>query len=145
MAIINQQNFQIKNGNDWYKLCPFPVGFIYLSQNSTSPATTFGGTWSALTDSKFLRPSGSWNSTGGSSTIAINNMPSHNHAYNGDTWVAYWGSESGASSSEDWNGSGWGCKGGGNLTTTSLTGIKTGGGKAYWQPYRTCYCWYRTA
>lgn len=61
----NLQTVQVKTGSSFEKICPFPVGFIYMSSNSTSPADIYGGTWSALTDSRFLQPSGSWNSTGG--------------------------------------------------------------------------------
>ena len=68
MAIKELSNLQIKSGNTWYELCPFPVGFIYMSTNGTSPASTYGGSWSALTDSRFLRPQGKWNATGGNTT-----------------------------------------------------------------------------
>jgi hypothetical protein len=66
----------------------YPVGSIYLSVNSTSPATLFGGTWTQLIGS-FLYMSTSSLTTGGASshahstnatTLAINQMPSHNHA-----------------------------------------------------------------
>lgn len=77
-STINLQNVQIKNGSTWYTMCPFPIGFIYLSQNSTSPATTFGGTWAALDEDRFLRPSNAW-TTGGSKKISVDQMPSHTH------------------------------------------------------------------
>ena len=86
MAIVNQQNVQVKNGSTWYKVCPFPVGFIYLSQTSTSPATTFGGTWAALNEDRFLRPSNAW-TTGGSKTISVDQMPSHSHQWKGWNWL----------------------------------------------------------
>ena len=53
----------------------YPVGSIYMSVNSTSPATLFGGTWEQLKD-RFLVGAGSGyaaNATGGSST--------HSHLY----------------------------------------------------------------
>lgn len=43
----------------------YPVGSIYLSVSSTSPATRFGGTWSRLQDNRFLRCGTSPSSTGG--------------------------------------------------------------------------------
>lgn len=91
MASINLQNVQIKNGSTWYKMCPFPVGFIYLSQNSTSPATTFGGTWAALNEDRFLRPSAAW-TTGGSKKILINQIPSHAHTAD-MCWIENTGSQ----------------------------------------------------
>ena len=84
MAIVNQQNVQVKSGSTWYKICPFPVGFIYLSQKSTSPATTFGGTWAALNEDRFLRPSNAW-TTGGSKKISVDQMPSHTHGLGRNT------------------------------------------------------------
>lgn len=77
-STINLQNVQIKNGSTWYTMCPFPIGFIYLSQNSTSPATTFGGTWAALNEDRFLRPSNAW-TTGGSKKISTKQLPAHSH------------------------------------------------------------------
>lgn len=129
MAIINQQNFQIKSGNAWYKLCPFPVGFIYLSQNSTSPATTFGGTWAALNEDRFLRPSNAW-TTGGSKKISTEQLPSHNHTNASGTWIGYWGSNSSDNHiSSQGSSSGWGLKGDGSWTTSSITDTYTGGGQ----------------
>ena len=56
-----------KNGNSWINGVDifYPVGTIYTATNATSPAEMFGGTWSPLTDGRFLRPMGSYNSLGG--------------------------------------------------------------------------------
>ena len=64
----------------------YPVGSVYISFNATDPSTLFGGTWVRLKD-RFLLASGdayAANTTGGSATktIAINNMPAHNHSVN---------------------------------------------------------------
>lgn len=64
---------------------PYPVGAIYISTNSTSPASLFGGTWTQITD-RFLLAAGSSYSaggTGGSAThkLTTNEMPSHKHDY----------------------------------------------------------------
>ena len=60
-------------------MCPFPVGYVYLSSNNTSPATTYGGTWSPLNESRYLRLAGAWG-TGGSNTISVDQMPKHTHS-----------------------------------------------------------------
>ena len=82
--MINQQNMKVKNGSTWHTICPFPVGFIYLAATSTSPGTTFGGTWAALSSGYFLRPAGTFSGTGGESshTLTVNEIPSHTHNYN---------------------------------------------------------------
>lgn len=61
----------------------FPVGSIYLSVNSTSPASLFGGTWEKIKD-KFLLASGDTYTngvTGGEAThtLTLDEMPTHNH------------------------------------------------------------------
>ena len=70
----------------------FPIGSIYLSVNSTSPASLFGGTWEKIKD-KFLLASGdtySAGATGGEAThtLTIEEMPSHSHVENeaGPNW-----------------------------------------------------------
>ena len=78
MAIKELSNVQIKSGNDWYKLCPFPVGYIYMGYTSTSPATTYGGTWSSISGGRYFRAAAA-NDAKGSNTITIDNMPNHGH------------------------------------------------------------------
>lgn len=61
----------------------YPVGAIYMSVNATNPGTLFGGTWQRI-ENRFLISAGSSyaaGSTGGSATrtLAIGNMPAHNH------------------------------------------------------------------
>lgn len=65
----------------------YPVGAIYMSYASTSPATFFGGTWSALPTGKVLR-TGTGGATGGSDThahttpsvaLTVEQLASHTH------------------------------------------------------------------
>ena len=77
----------------------YPVGAVYISANSTSPASLFGGTWEQI-HGRFLLASGSPNantnnlfgaiiggwvadsgSTGGQDyhTLTVEEMPSHTH------------------------------------------------------------------
>lgn len=67
----------------------YPVGSVYISFNSADPSTLFGGTWTRLKD-KFLLANGDSyapNTTGGSATktIAVSNLPAHNHTVNAST------------------------------------------------------------
>ena len=98
----------------------YPIGSIYMSVNSTSPAFLFGGTWEQIKD-KFLLSSGdnyTAGTTGGeaSHVLSAEEMPSHNHnipvlsgtaASNGahthrsdtlDGWMAYKGGSTGGDS-----------------------------------------------
>ena len=64
----------------------YPVGSVYISFNSADPSTLFGGSWTRLKDTFLLANGDSYapNTTGGSATktIAVSNMPSHNHTVN---------------------------------------------------------------
>lgn len=58
----------------------YPVGSIYISTNSTSPATLFGGTWSRIQDT-FLLASGTTytaGSTGGNATMTWDDIAIRN-------------------------------------------------------------------
>ena len=67
----------------------YPVGSIYMSVNSTSPATLFGGTWSQLKDRFLLGAGNSYSvgDTGGETTVTLStaNLPSHSHGLNSHT------------------------------------------------------------
>ena len=121
----------------------YPVGAIYISTVSTSPATLFGfGTWTQITD-RFLLAAGSTykaGATGGSAThtLTVNQIPAHQHAtmeyQSGRT-----GTSGGSADGIQWS--------------TALTGTwklstgETGGGAAHnnMPPYLVVYAWKRTA
>ena len=82
-----------------------PVGSVYMSVSSTSPATLFGGAWSALPAGRFLR-AGTGGAEGGSDThvhgtpemtLTIAQIPYHRHvgeyvynpAFSGAGYYAY--------------------------------------------------------
>ena len=72
----------IKNGSSWVNynlLNAYPVGAIYASASSTSPASLFGGSWTQITNAA-LRGS-TWVGYGGTDThiLSISEMPSHSH------------------------------------------------------------------
>lgn len=61
----------------------YPVGSIYMSTKSTSPASLFGGTWQQIKD-RFLIAAGSTYKAGGTGgeathTLRVDEMPSHSH------------------------------------------------------------------
>lgn len=145
------------NPTDVLRLCdvpnPYPVGSIYLSVNSTSPASIFGGSWEQIQD-RFLIGAGnsySIGTTGGSTTHTLteDEMPRHNHEFQYST--------NGGSS---WYGATMGRDG--SYSDTSYLGTKssvaefasyqvrigkTGSGNAHnnMPPYLAVYMWKRVA
>lgn len=119
----------------------YPVGAIYQSWSSTSPASLFGGSWSQITE-KFLYCANSAGGTGGESThtLTINEMPSHMHQSQSNMWN--WNVSSGTNSGNYHVG---GANGNGNASMNANPW--KGGGQAHnnMPPYITCYTWRRTA
>lgn len=123
----------------------YPVGSIYISVNSTSPQTLFGGTWKAI-QGKFLLGQSSAHtagSTGGEEThtLTMGEMPEHTHPmYSGNAGGdSKWTPDEGA------------------YLVDSVTQTKTtwwarlgmsyaGGGNAHnnMPPYLAVYMWKRT-
>jgi len=73
------------NNKTWAQMLTtvYPVGAIYLSANSTSPASLFGGTWERMKD-RFLLGAGdtySAGSAGGAAAVTLTSdqMPEHRH------------------------------------------------------------------
>ena len=121
----------------------YPVGSIYQSVNSTSPATLFGGgTWERIEDKFLLAAGGTYaaGSTGGEAEhkLTVEEMPSHHHTVVGYSESGNNYGDIGANLSYDYHNSvkGWG-------GTTSNTG--GGGAHNNMPPYQAVYVWKRTA
>ena len=128
----------------------YPTGAIWLSGNSTSPVTSLGGgTWGKQTGG-LLACAGSTNvasvgKTGGSNTITVNQMPSHNHLSGlKNSWIAYWGTSVGTVALANGSKGQWGCCGA-NDTTGSTTITATGGGAAFVPAHYAVNVWQRTS
>lgn len=133
----------------------YPVGAVYISYTSTSPAQLFGGTWTQITD-RFLRAAND-TATGGSDTHTLTTaqMPSHTHN------MALYSNDSGSSTLPTWImwiGARWSTGGavrahdssskttGYNFTTFGPTAATGGGGSHNNMPaYQDVYVWRRTA
>lgn len=70
----------------------YPIGSIYMSVKSTSPASMFGGTWEQIRDRFLLAAGGNYaeGATGGAATVTLttNQIPAHDHKmwiYTGDS------------------------------------------------------------
>lgn len=62
-------------------LLSYPVGAVYTSKVSTSPATLFGGTWSAIAAGTFLVAAGTGYAAGGTGGAATHTHTTPNHAH----------------------------------------------------------------
>ena len=121
----------------------YPVGSIYMSVNSTSPATLFGGTWERLQD-RFLLAAGSTyaaGSTGGASavTLTTEQIPSHSHSISPAIgWPV--NADAAEHHVENWGYSAWP-----RVPKITSTG-NAGGGQAHnnMPPYLAVYMWKRT-
>lgn len=73
----------------------YPVGAVYISTVNTSPATLFGGNWTAIGGGRVLQtvngttPSAGANYSENSRSISISNMPSHAHVHTVKTGRSY--------------------------------------------------------
>lgn len=144
-------NISIKDSSSWntYLNLIYPVGTLYFSYTSTSPATRFGGSWSAIS-SKFIYTGGT--GTGGSNTTTLNstNLPHHWHyvAVDLNTYshsesrdvLAYgkfeWGSTYGLADATPHNDS---------SCTKGSAGTATAKSFSNMPEYQQVYCWRRTA
>lgn len=127
----------------------YPVGSIYMSVNSTSPATLFGGTWSQIAQGRTLIGQGTGTDSNNVSnsftngamngeykhTLSIDEMPSHSHL---QTNVCNFHQNRQTTA------------GNYNMADTSLPDKQTGsagGGVAHnnLPPYLVVYMWKRTA
>lgn len=115
-----------------------PIGSIYISVNSTSPATLFGGTWTQITSDAYLKiVSSNAGNLGGTSSehkIPISSMPNHSHKvrYTGGSANGIYGGMPGTSVNAD-------------PRYNNLLVAYEGGGQAYYPYYYGIYVWKRTA
>ena len=120
----------------------YPVGSIYMSVSSTSPATFLGGTWERIQD-KFLLSAGSTyaaGATGGEAThtLTTSEMPAHTHNAAVAGGTEEYGTSRTAIGSFKVITSGY---------LDSSTSVRTGGDGAHnnMPPYLAVYVWKRTA
>ena len=132
----------------------YPVGAVYTSFDSTSPAALFGGTWQRVKDIFLLAAGDTYaaGAIGGEAThvLTLNEMPTHDHnnvSALGHSWGALFGSSSQRNTFANFgvnidqiNG---------NVYDSGAFGsyVLAGGGQAHnnMPPYTTVYMWQRIA
>lgn len=141
-------------------LSNYPIGSIYLSVNSTSPASLFGGSWTQIKDCFLLSAGSSYSagSTGGAAThtLTTNEMPSHRHDIGlndstdgpgqrqGDPPAAV---TCGFDETTTFSGNGYLCDRPVTEYRSTVLLANTGGGGAHnnMPPYLVVYCWKRVS
>lgn len=141
----NNQTLQTWADNYWKTI--YPVGAIYQSMSTTSPASLFGGSWNPINGVFLLSNSDTYSNddTGGETAVmlTIDTIPSHNHigTYSGYSFLADLGRTTGD---------------GFDMTTIGGSHYKysadqstaaTGGNKAHnnMPPYLVCSMWRRVS
>lgn len=143
----------------------YPVGSVYISLNSTSPATLFGGTWdqikgrfllgtgkcSANTDDSYfgtIKAAGVWDAPAGSTggedwhELTVAEMPSHSHEVIGSNGLGVTFTQAGADDAQRWGilddlrASGW---------PVSAAAVGGSANHNNMPPYLSVYMWKRTA
>lgn len=128
----------------------YPVGCIYQSTSSTSPASFLGGTWERIKD-KFILAAGDTyaaGKTGGEAghALTVDEMPAHRHeGIDIDNLYCFgWenGSSTGVNFKKFYGGTYWG-----NDVQNRLASGYAGGSTAHnnMPPYLTAYIWKRIA
>lgn len=129
-------------------LAIYPIGSIYISVSSTSPASLFGGTWERIKDVFLLAAGDTYEAgaTGGEAahTLTVAEMPSHHHAlntkYSTYTYNVGYGytAANEVPLADEASGSKW---------TGRSQIIDEGGDQPHnnMPPYLSVYCWKRTA
>lgn len=125
-----------------------PIGSLYWSTESTSPATLFGGTWTQIKDQFILAAGDTYTAgnTGGEATHTLTTaeLPAHSH-------TARIAVAAGTAGSSNYYFSTSGSTGSAvtdnNVWSNSIKTLDTGSGTAHnnLPPYLVAYCWKRTA
>lgn len=147
----NHSAATITDLKSWLLTNVFKVGFVWTSYVNTSPASILGGTWTAITGRFPYFNAGT--STGGSNThtLTVNQMPSHDHAFQTDWSSAGWSGTSPLGFLTINDGAAYGYGGALNAihaTNTGLDIIHNAGGSGSHNnmpAYQTLYAWRRTA
>ena len=130
----------------------YPVGSIYLSKNSTSPASIIGGSWTQIQGAVLGAIGESIsNGYGGDKTISVDQMPKHKHSVK-------WSNDPDDERVVEFNSQDYPCrhfsKGAverwasqvqEGVASDGLVVLPTGGGQEYMPYHFGVYIWYRTA
>lgn len=129
------------------KLAAWPIGSIYMSVSSTSPATLFGGTWERISERFLLGASNSYpaGGTGGEFThkLTQSELPNYSLSVTNGSNVIRSKTGSSADAYVQTQSGGWGIP---NWESKTVTVASGGSGEAHnnMPPYLAVYMWKRT-
>lgn len=129
------------------KLAAWPIGSIYMSVNSTSPANLFGGTWERISETFLFAASSSYpaGSTGGEFThkLTQSELPDYSLSVANGSNVIRSKTGSSADAYVQTQSSGWGIP---NWESKTVTVASGGSGAAHnnMPPYLSVWIWKRT-
>ena len=129
------------------KLAAWPIGSIYMSVNSTSPANLFGGTWERISETFLFAASSSYpaGSTGGEFTHKLkqSELPNYSLSVANGSNVIRSKTGSNADAYVQTQSSGWGIP---NWESKTVTVASGGSGAAHnnMPPYLSVWIWKRT-
>lgn len=129
------------------KLAAWPIGSIYMSVNSTSPANLFGGTWERISETFLFAASSSYpaGSTGGEFThkLTQSELPNYSLSVTNGSNVIRSKTGSSADAYVQTQSSGWGIP---NWESKTVTVASGGSGAAHnnMPPYLSVWIWKRT-
>lgn len=129
------------------KLAAWPIGSIYMSVNSTSPANLFGGTWERISDTFLFAASSSYpaGSTGGEFThkLTQSELPNYSLSVTNGSNVIRSKTGNTADAYVQTQSSGWGIP---NWESKTVTVASGGSGAAHnnMPPYLSVWIWKRT-
>lgn len=129
------------------KLAAWPIGSIYMSVSSTSPATLFGGTWERISERFLLGASSSYpaGGTGGEFThkLTQSELPNYSLSVTNGSNVIRSKTGNTADAYVQTQSSGWGIP---NWESKTVTVASGGSGEAHnnMPPYLAVYMWKRT-
>ena len=131
----------------------YPIGAVYFSRNSTSPASIVGGSWTQIQGAVLGAIGESIsNGYGGDKTISIDQMPKHKHSVK-------WSNDPDDEKAVEFNNQDYPGRHfdhgkvsrwvsyveNGKIPSEGLVVLPTGGGQEYFPYYFGVYIWYRTA
>ena len=141
--MLEQKNVTVKAGSSFQTICPFPVGYIYQSYNSTSPANIYGGSWTPITGRFLYCNNGTGVGGSNTQTITTANLPAHSHSINIATTAKDGQSSYGLGTALAYHGRVVvSFDDGAHKTNTNNSG--SGSAVNNMPAYQTCYAWRRT-